>query len=270
MSLSVEGIPQREHHKDKRREKLQEDMKKKGEDASLLPMTPATVIAYGRIGGGKSSIMYSWLKNMFPHYYDEVIIFSGSNDSREAYEALPQKKVVFMDDYDDEAFSKYIDKLKEDQNARARRKEDPYNIFIGFDDIIFSEAIGGRGKPSMAEKVMLISRHELNATVFICVQHSKQINSAMRNNTTYNIILPVQKNDLLKIAEEHSGHLTSDEFIRMYYSIMNKGPHEFITVDYKAPEEKRFRHKWDKIISLHSKDESAKLPEARKGAKEKL
>jgi hypothetical protein len=270
MSLSVEGIPQRESHKDKRREKLMQDMKKKGEDPAMLPATPATVVAYGRIGGGKSSIMYSWLKNMFPHYYDEVIIFSGSNDSRKAYEALPQKKVVFMDDYDDEAFAKYIEKLKEDQNAREKRKEDPLNIFIGFDDIIFSEAIGGRGKPSMAEKVMLISRHELNATVFICVQHSKQINSAMRNNTMYNIILPVQKNDLNKIAEEHAGHLSTEEFVRMYYSIMNKGPHEFITVDYKAPEAKRFRHKWDKIIALHSKDESSKLPEKREEGKAKL
>ena len=260
MSLSVEGIPQRESHKDKRRDKLMEDMKKKGEDPSLLPATPATVIAYGRIGGGKSSIMYSWLKNMFPNYYDEVIIFSGSNDSRKAYEALPQKKVVFMDDYDDEAFAKYIEKLK----------EDPLNIFIGFDDIIFSEAISSRGKPTMAEKVMLISRHELNATVFICVQHSKQITPAMRNNTMYNIILPVQKNDLNKIAEEHAGHLSTDEFIRMYYSIMNKGSHEFITVDYKAPEARRFRHKWDKIIALHSKDESAKLPEKREEGKAKL
>ena len=271
MSLSVEGIPQRESHKDKRRETLMENMKKKGEDPTLLPATPATVIAYGRIGGGKSSIMYSWLKNMFPNYYDEVIIFSGSNDSKKAYEALPQKKIVFMDDYDDEAFTKYIEKLKDDQNARERRKEVPLNIFIGFDDIIFAEAISSRGKPTMAEKVMLISRHELNATVFICVQHSKQITPAMRNNTMYNIILPLQKNDLNKIAEEHAGHLSTDEFIRMYYSIMSKGIHEFIVVDYKAPEARRFRHKWDKIISLHSKkDESAKLPEERKGDKEKL
>lgn len=113
----------------------------------------------------------------------------------------------------------------------------------------------------MAERVILISRHELNATVFICVQHSKQVNSAMRNNTIYNVILPLQKNDLLKVAEEHSGHLSSDEFIRMYYSIMRKGPHEFIVVDYKAPEERRFRHKWDKIITFGKDERSIKAPE---------
>jgi hypothetical protein len=257
MSLKVEGIPQRESGEDKKRDALMDAMKKRGEDPTMLPKTPATVIAYGRIGGGKSSIMYSWLKNMFPHYYDEVLIFCGSSDSKAAFESLPQKKVVFMTDYDDESFSKYIDKLKEDQNERMKKKERPLNIFIGFDDVVFAEAISSRGKPTMAERVILISRHELNATVFICVQHSKQVNSAMRNNTIYNVILPLQKNDLIKVAEEHAGHLSTEEFLRMYYHIMRKGPHQFITVDYKAPEERRFREKWDKIVTF-TKDGASK------------
>jgi hypothetical protein len=61
MSLSIHGIPQRESLPDKRREALQKKMEKAGEDSSLLPITPATVICYGRIGSGKSSVMYSWL-----------------------------------------------------------------------------------------------------------------------------------------------------------------------------------------------------------------
>jgi len=254
MSLRVEGIPQRETGRDKKREKLIEDMKKKGENPDMLPVTPATIIAYGRIGGGKSSIMYSWLKNMFPHYYDEVLIFCGSSDSKKAFESLPQKKIVFMTEYDDDAFTKYIEKLKEDQNERMTEGKPALNIFIGFDDIVYSQAMSSRGKPTMAEKVILISRHELNATVFICVQHSKQVSPAMRNNTIYNVILPLQKNDLAKVAEEHSGHLSTDEFIKMYYDIMNKGKHQFIVVDYKAPEDKRFRHNWDKIIVLGKED----------------
>jgi hypothetical protein len=80
----------------------------------------------------------------------------------------------------------------------------------------------------------------------------------MRNNTMYNIILPLQKNDLLKVAEEHAGHLSSDEFLKMYYEVMNKGKYEFLVVDYKAPEERRFRHKWDKIITFNSKNETSK------------
>jgi len=260
MALVVEGIPQRETYGDVKRDALMAAMVKKGEDPSLLPITPATVIAYGRIGGGKSSIMYSWLKNMFPKYYDEVLIFCGSSDSKKAFEGLPQKRVVFMTEYDNEAFTHYVDKLREDQIERMEKKERPLNIFIGFDDVVFAEAVSSKGKPTMAEKVILICRHELNATVFICVQHSKQVNAAMRNNTLYNVILPLQKNDLAKVAEEHAGHLSSEEFMRMYYNIMAKGKHEFIVVDYKAEECRRFRHKWDKIITFGS-DELTSISE---------
>lgn len=250
MPFKIEGIPQRESLPDKRREKL---VAKHGD---MLPITPATVITYGRIGSGKSSIMYSWLKNMFPRYYDECIVFCASSDSREAFESLPQKKVVFITEYDNEAFSNYIENLKADQLERMEEGKEPLNIFIGMDDIVFNEAIGGRGKPSMVEKLMLICRHELNATVFICVQHSKQVNCAMRNNTLYHIICGVQRNDLAKIAEEHSGHLSTEQFINMYNTIQAKDKHQFIVVDYKATEDKRFRHNFDKIISFNLLDDA--------------
>ena len=140
MPFKIEGIPQRESLPDKRREKL---VAKHGD---MLPITPATVITYGRIGSGKSSIMYSWLKNMFPRYYDECIVFCASSDSREAFESLPQKKVVFITEYDNEAFSNYIENLKADQLERMENGKEPLNIFIGMDDIVFNEATGGRGK----------------------------------------------------------------------------------------------------------------------------
>ena len=117
--------------------------------------------------------MYSWLKNLFPNYYryryryDECVIFCGSADSKEAFESKPQKRVVFLADYDDEAFTDYINKLKEHQLERMEARKAPLNIFIGMDDIVFSQSIGSKGNPSMAERLMLICRHELNASVII-------------------------------------------------------------------------------------------------------
>lgn len=227
-----------------------EKMEEKGLDSSLLPITPATIICAGRIGSGKTSVLYSFLKNMFPHYYDEVLIFCASADSEAPFRALPQKRVEFFTEYDDAAFTEYVEILKEHQRERMEAGKPALNIFIGFDDIVFSNAISKSGKPSMVERLMLICRHELNATVFICVQHSKQVNPAMRNNCLYYIILPVQKNDLSKIAEEHAGALTSDEFIHMYNSVMSAGKHEMLIIDYRSPEPLRFRHNWDKIIAI--------------------
>jgi hypothetical protein len=179
-----------------------------------------------------------------------------------AFLALPQKSITFLTDYDDVAFAAYIEQLKTDQLERMQEKKEPLNIFIGFDDVVFTEAIGGR-RPSQVEKLMLICRHELNATVFICVQHSKQVNPAMRNNTLYHIICGVQRNDLEKIASEHSCFLTEEGFIDMYNKIQAKGKHQFIVVDYKATEDKRFRHNLDKIIVFNSTDKLNELSESR-------
>ena len=250
MSLKIDGIPQREDRPDKRREKLLSKMKSDGTDESLLPITPATYAVVGRIGGGKSSIMYSYLKNLFPKYYDEVIIFCSSSDSRHAFESLPQRRIVFLTEYDDSAFNDYLETLKHDQMERLEKNQDPLNVFIGFDDIVFQESISkSGGSPSSVERALLTCRHELNATMFICCQHSKQIKPSMRNNILYYIILPLQQNDVSKIAEEHSCHLTKDQFLKTYHDIMTSGKHQFLLVDYKAPEYRRFRHNFDTLIN---------------------
>jgi hypothetical protein len=244
-TLNTVGIPQRESIPDKLREKLLKKMKP--EDRALLPITPATIITYGRIGAGKSSIMYSFLKNMFPKYFDEVIIFCSSADSKEAFESLPQKSITFLTDYDNDDFTAYIESLKADQIQRMEEGKRPLNVFVGADDIVFSQAIGGKGKPSALERLMMVCRHELNTTCFICVQHSKQVNPAMRNNTLYHILCPLQRNDLEKVASEHCNHLTEKQFIDMYNEVMDE-KHCFIVIDYKAPEESRFRKRFNVVL----------------------
>ena len=247
MSYNIIGIPQRESRPDIKREKLIKQLITKGLDPSLLPLTPATLCCLGRIGGGKSSIMYSFLKNMFPNYYDEVIIFCSSQDSKEAFEKLPQKNILFCEDYNDNHFGEYIDQLKSDQMEKLQKGETPLNIFIGFDDIVFKNSISNKSKPTNVERALLTCRHELNATMFICCQHSKQISPAIRNNIMYYCILPLQANDIKKVAEEHSNHLSNDDFIELYNEVM-KTKHNFLLIDYKAPIERRFRINFDTII----------------------
>lgn len=257
-NFKVEGIPQRETIPDKKREKLE---KKLGSRAELLPATPFTGTIYGRIGAGKSSVLYSLLKNMFPNYFDEVIIFCGTADSIDAFESLPQKNLLFLTDYDETSFNEYISQLRADQLERLAEGKPALRVFIGLDDIVFSQAIGNKGKPSSIEKLMLICRHELNASVVICCQHSKQITPAMRNNSLYHIICPVVRNDLEKIASEHANHLSEEEFIRMYHKILSMPGKNFIVVDYKAPEHRRFRHNWDKIITFGIKEQLENGPD---------
>ena len=59
----------------------------------------------------------------------------------------------------------------------------------------------------------------------------------------------------------HAGinFLTDDQFLQVYQSVMAKGKHEFMIIDYKAPMENRFRHRFTKILKVKSLDET---PEA--------
>jgi hypothetical protein len=130
---------------------------------------------------------------------------------------------------------------------KLQNNEPPLNIFIGFDDIVFKNSISNKSKPTNVERALLTCRHELNATMFICCQHSKQISPALRNNIMYYCILPLQSNDIKKVAEEHSNHLTNEEFIELYNIIMQT-KHNFLCIDYKAPIERRFRINFDRIV----------------------
>ena len=77
MSFQVEPVPQRETLADKKRERILKRLTP--EEREFLPPTPCTAIIYGAIGSGKSSLLYSWLKNLFPNYYDECVIFCEKN-----------------------------------------------------------------------------------------------------------------------------------------------------------------------------------------------
>ena len=72
----------------------------------------------------------------------------------------------------------------------------------------------------------------------------------MRNQIMYWVLFRLTANDVRKVANEHGNFLNDDEFMAMYQNIMSKGKHEFLIIDYKAPMEERFRHRFTKILKL--------------------
>jgi hypothetical protein len=72
----------------------------------------------------------------------------------------------------------------------------------------------------------------------------------MRNQIFYFVLLRLTANDLHKVADEHSNLLTSKNFMKMYNEYQQKGPHEFIIINYKRPMIQRFQHRFTKIINI--------------------
>lgn len=215
----------------------------------VLFKPPFTCHVEGMIGAGKTAFAYSLLNDLYKKYFDEVVVYSGTMDSKKHWETLPHKNVAVLHEWDAHSFSQYIKQLEHDQLKREEKGKRMLNICLLFDDMA-SEGLqkhsGGRHSP--LERLMLICRH-LNVSVIILTQDSKIcMNPAMRNNCFYHILYRVQKNDIEKIAREHAGELTTDEFIRMYYHIMDSAPYQFMMIDYKADPSRRFRHGFTKIV----------------------
>lgn len=203
----------------------------------------------GMIGAGKTAFLWSMLNDFYAKYFDEVVIYCGTKDSAQHWEKIPQKAVCVLHEWNPAAFHDYLQKLEADQEARKAKGKRPLNVCIAFDDMIANGIDKHHGsKRSPLEHLILVCRH-LNVSIIVLTQDSKTgMTPAMRNNCMFHVVYRVQKNDLAKIAEEHSNSLTTAEFERMYHGIMEKGPHEWLMVDYKAPPEKRFRHGFTKVI----------------------
>lgn len=215
----------------------------------VLFKPPFTVSVNGQIGSGKTSWAWSMLNDHYKKYFDEVIVYCGTMDSKKHWESLPHKNVAVLHEWCPASFDAYTKQLEEDQMKREEKGKRMLNICILFDDMA-AEGIQKHygGKHSPLERLMLICRH-LNVSVIILTQDAKLCqNPAMRNNAMYHVLYRVQRNDLEKIAKNHCGELTPEEFMRMYYHILDSAPYQFLLIDYKAPVERRFRHNFTKIV----------------------
>lgn len=216
-------------------------------DVLLRP--PFTMQVLGRIGAGKTSLLWSMLSDLYRRYWDEVVIWSGSMDSREHWLGLApkaQRRVAVVHDYDEESLSQYLRQLQLDQKERMDNGKQPLRIALIFDDMIGS-GMSSRSKATALERLMLVCRHEYNATVIILSQALKALSPTMRANTLYWAIYPVATVDADKVVAEHANHVHPDVFKRMLASV-HAQPHQFMLVCYKGPEAQRFRHGFSRVM----------------------
>ena len=245
MELPIDAIPSENKPRDKRLENL---------NYENLPKLPATFCVLGRCGSGKSSILYSLLTKGYTYgkshksVFDEAIIYLGTQDSIGAFQKLPIKNKIILDEFDPQDFQEYLDDLKTHQMERLDKNKPPLNTVMVFDDFV------GQGltkvhnhKSSPLERLALTSRHECNSSIFFCAQvfrNSGFSTPTVRNNITTYIISQMTSNEMRKVAEEHCQDLTPDEFIEIYETIMKKRPYNFMVIDMRRPLDARITERF--------------------------
>jgi hypothetical protein len=176
-----------------------------------------------------------------------VVVLCGTIDSKPSWEGMKQKKIVFLNAFDESDFKNYISQLEADQEERKAKGKFPIRVCLVMDDIVFDGF--NKHRAGMLEKLMMTCRHYF-ISIIMMLQHTKQVSPAMRNQIMYWVLFRLTANDVRKVANEHGNFLNDDEFMAMYQNIMSKGKHEFLIIDYKAPMEERFRHRFTKILKL--------------------
>ena len=248
--LPHEMIPSEKRPEDKRFAKLP--------FADKVPKPPFTMAIIAPIGQGKSSLIYTMLNTWYHKYFDELIVYNGTLDSNQAWLDLPAKEVIVLNEWDEKEFFNYIKALEKSQLALIKQKKPPLNVGIVFDDMI-TDSIFSRGRSTALDQFIIKIRH-IPASLIMSSQSYKLISTTARRNMTHIVLLPINQDEVEKVAEEHSGLATRDDFVRMYKSVVTKQPRNYMVIDYRAPVVNRFRERFDEVIP-YLKDENKKKKE---------
>jgi GTPase SAR1 family protein len=224
-----------------------------------LPKLPATIMVLGQCGSGKSSILWSLLTEGYTYgkkkksIFDEGIVYLGTQDAKEAFEKLPIKNHIVLEEFDPNDFEEYLDDLKTHQMEKLERGKSPLNTIIIFDDFCGANLMKRKGvKGSPLERLTLTSRHECNATIFYLSQAYKNTgfsSPVVRNNINVYILSQMSRVELFKIAEELSGLYTPQEFIEIYDRIMMT-PYNYMVMDTRRPLSERWTERFTGKIEV--------------------
>ncbi len=238
MSLPHEMIPSEERPRDKRFFSLPH--------SKLIPKPPFTMLIVAPIGQGKSSTIYSMLNKWYGKYFDELIVYNGTKDSNDSWLNLPPKEVVLLNEWNEKDFFDYISALENSQLKRIREGKEPLNVCIVFDDMI-TDHIFSRGRSTALDQFIVKIRH-IPASLIMSTQSYKLVSTTARRNMTHIAILPVNQDEIEKIAEEHSGLMLRTDFVKMYKQVVTKKERNYLVIDYRDSIPNRFKEKFEKVI----------------------
>ena len=257
--LPIAPIPSEFKPKDKRIDKM------KFKD---LPKLPVTMVSLGRVGSGKTSIMYSLLTEGYVFgknkrsVFDEMVFYIGNKESNAALQKIKCKAKCILHEFVESDFEEYLENLKAHQLERLEKGKHPLQVAVVFDDMAGVQLLKKqKGKSySVLERLLLTSRHEAHCSVLFASQVYKSggfTTPLCRNNVMCWTISNMSKPEMEKIAEDHSQQYSPKEFLAMYDYAMAIRPYNFITIDYRRPLDERIWERFSGPLTL----EGVKIPE---------
>jgi hypothetical protein len=236
---------------------------------SQIPKPIFRIAIIGSTGSGKSNLVKNIIFNLYKCYFDEVYIFIGSLDDYDEYNDLGENtkcllwnkkkgqlykskkiplidKMVIEQDVDEEELQQLYTTLEEEQYSKQKRIR---SLWV-FDDKITSGLFKKAGNAGVINKLLVQGRH-INASVIFTTQKYRMLPQNARATNISHLILfnGLSKQEISIIAEEQSGHLAKDDFVKLYYDL-TKEKYSFMIVNTLESREKRFQNQMFEYVSV--------------------
>lgn len=233
---------------------------------SYLPPARGLIIIQGSAGSGKSSLLYSMIKEyQKKNYFDIIIVYNRVSDSDYVWKGFQTKKtdVQVFNTYNNEELLDIIENINDEQMERREMKPEKrklLNICFIFDDMIYSGICHARKVSAVDE--LTINRRHLHCTIFVTSQSYKAINQNIRtNNVSQMIVMRANVRDLMNIGEEHNAGVCSvDDFVEMYNHCKDHGNYEYLVVDYRKPQDKMFSRGFKNVLKPGGSRRASRIP----------
>ena len=206
------------------------------------------MLIIGPSGSGKTNTLLHLINNLHP--IDEIYLYAKDIHGPK-YEYLINKReqAGIKNLNDPQALIEYSDDMNDvlDDINNYNKNRDK-KVLIVFDDMIADVEYNKNFKQILKE--LFYRARKINVSiVFITQSYFKALRDA-RLNSTHNILMKIRnKKELKRIAEEKSGHLDYEDFLKMY-NYCTKEPYSFMTIDARHTASIPFKRNFNDLINL--------------------
>lgn len=223
-------------------EKSQDDEKPKQIDSALLhhPFRLG-IVAPSR--SGKTNLLVNLLlrNDFYRKYFHYIYVWTPTffDDDKWRLVELPEEQI--FTEYNEADLQRVVNKQLEHTNKRA--------LYI-FDDCISEKGVFTNTYGTLLSKLVFRGRH-WNISLCFVSQSYKAISRGFRVNMTGWIFFAIgNKQEIMKIAEENSGLMSKEEFLRIFKEATLE-PYSFMYINYQeADPKKQYRKRFSEIMSV--------------------
>ena len=200
-------------------------------------------------GSGKTNTLLHLINNFHP--IDKIYLYSKDADEKKYQYLINKREQAGIKNLNDShAFIEYSsdmnDVLDDINNYNKIRDKKVLTIF---DDMIAD--IMGSEKFKAIVKELFIKCRNLNISIVFITQSSFRTAKDARLNSTHYILMKIgNKKELKSIAEENSGHLDFNDFLKIY-NYCTKEPYSFMLVDTRPTTRVTFKKNFNEPINLY-------------------